>query len=1479
MANQLEEVKCVKTQSSSQNQNYLSGNLLYVLNDLSNRQKINKQIPNKQVQEILINEGALIQSNLDITIQKKTQSFISRFTKQQNLKEKYQRVLNIQNNQLSIKLNSDPFSQKKKNIQSLSFASQDDSQSNKQYQEKNYSQLNKQSQGSKDLENNIKQQSQKITLISNQSLKQNFDQIYELMINELNSQYQNFQEKNLEKQNSIQQIVIQSNIFDDFNQKNVLAYKESSQTQSEKNKSNHEHFNDIDENIQFKQSLAELMCQIELDLISKQYYLTDFVQSFEYEDIYLGYQNKDNIKSQTLVFKIIYNPSQQNKVINRQKIQSLNKDLDNKKSKTIDLIDLQYQCSYQDVYKLIQAIEWDEQINLKCDRIISYSNTSKILVMKQDNYIQIMQKFSYHKEQIKVWNYDYFKQVNEGQEIFTNHNDKLLQNFNKNQEIILIRQIYQGNHYKISSSLLQLAKCYANISQYDQALDLSLQSLQMDKQIYQGSHSKISSSLFQVAECYANLSLYEKSLNFSLESLQMKKQIYQGNHSKISSSLFQVAECYANLSQYKKALEFMQQIDDQLNNYLMENLSEKIRCFKTQSSRKSQNYFNGYLLCVIDGLSNEQKINKKISNKFVEEILIKEDTLRQSNLDITIKKKAQAFISRFTDQQNLKEIYQSVLNVQNNQLSVILSFDHFSETKKNNQSLSFISQNYSQPNNQSQQNNDSQLNKQSQRNKDLENNIKQQSKKSISILNYSLKQNLDQKQQPIIDKFNSQNSQQIFIETSSDPFNQKHVQPYQENSQSQSELDKRIDECIYENIEFEQCFIELMCQIELDLIQNYYYLTGFVQSFEYEDIYLGYQNKGNIEYQTLVFKIIYNPSQHNREINRQKIQILNKNLDNKESNITNLIELQYQCSYYDVDKLIQTIEWDEQVNLKSDRIISCSNTAKILVMKYDNYIQIMQNFQYNKEQIKVWNYDYFKQVNQGQEIFTQNNKLFQNFNQNQEIILKNTDSKADIYSLGKTFLDIIKVYEKQSGQIEVIKKLKNLIDDKMLQQNAEQRDNINHILNQLPQNNDKDIPYFAQLDLYYTQIALDISQNKYQTLFDIKSNSQMLIISKYLFKISICHKQLSQYDQALKCQKESYKIVKQFHKDNQSEISSSLLQLSKCYANLSQYKEALDLSLKSLQMDKEIYQDNHFKISSSLFQAAKCYANLSQYKEALDLSLQSLQMNKQIYQENHSKISSSLFQVAQCYAYLSQYEKALNFSHQSLQMNKQIQQGNHSSISSSLFQVAECYTNLSQYEKALEFSLQSLQMDKQIYQGNHSSISSSLFQVAECYANLSQYKKALEFSLQSLQMNKQIYQGNHSEISSSLFQVAECYTNLCQYQKALDFSLQSLQIKRQIYLGNHSLISSSLFQVAECYTNLSQYQKALDISLQSLHMNKQIQQGNHPSIQLSLLQVSNNYLHLRNYKKATECLKQALLVRRQYLIYNQQEMSQQLFQP
>ncbi|KAL4496381.1 hypothetical protein ABPG73_007831 [Tetrahymena malaccensis] len=447
MAYQSDQFRSIKTQRTMESQNYLSGNLLCVQNDLSIESTKNKSSSNKLVEEVLIKEEVFKQSNSDITIQKKTQSLVRRYTKQSNLKQKYQSIFNIQSTQLALVTNSDPSCQKKKNNPSLSFTSQNDQQ------------LNKQSQEKEDLENSIKQQCQNIFLTSNEGLQQQTNQIQECAIDKSNSQQviqkqeeskiqkentseqqciirqivvekdisdnfnltsgqdqkldsqqliekdkknenlkyyidqiqeciidqsncqqeikqqeesKNQKEKYYEKQSTIQQIVIESNASDKFNQQNVQFYKEDSQSLIEKEKISYEQSNEINENMEFEYTFTELMNQIQFNLKQNNYHLTQLMHFYEYEDIYLGFQYKDNIEKQTLIFKILYNPSQQNRVIYRQKTQIENKNLDHKVSKSINFR-CENLCSYQDIDKLIQVIEWHEKVNLKCDRIISLS--------------------------------------------------------------------------------------------------------------------------------------------------------------------------------------------------------------------------------------------------------------------------------------------------------------------------------------------------------------------------------------------------------------------------------------------------------------------------------------------------------------------------------------------------------------------------------------------------------------------------------------------------------------------------------------------------------------------------------------------------------------------------------------------------------------------------------------------------------------------------------------------------------------------------------------------------------------------------------------------------------------------------------------------------------------------------------------------------------------------------------------------------
>ncbi|KAL4496386.1 hypothetical protein ABPG73_007836 [Tetrahymena malaccensis] len=243
---------------------------------------------------------------------------------------------------------------------------------------------------------------------TNEVLKYYNDQIQEYIIDQSNcyqeikqKEESKFQKENYyENQSNIQQIVVESNTSDKFNQMQVQFYQEDSQSLTEKDKINFGQSNEINQNMEYEHNFTELMNQIQFNLKQYNYHLTQLMHFYEYEDIYLGYQNKDDTEKQTLIFKIFYNQSQQNRVIYRQKTQIENKNLDQKVSKLINFRCQEHLCSYQDIDKLIKIIEYEEMVFLKCDRIISVSNNANILVMKQDNYNQIMQKYSY--QQIKL---------------------------------------------------------------------------------------------------------------------------------------------------------------------------------------------------------------------------------------------------------------------------------------------------------------------------------------------------------------------------------------------------------------------------------------------------------------------------------------------------------------------------------------------------------------------------------------------------------------------------------------------------------------------------------------------------------------------------------------------------------------------------------------------------------------------------------------------------------------------------------------------------------------------------------------------------------------------------------------------------------------------------------------------------------------------------------------------------------------------
>ncbi|KAL4509032.1 hypothetical protein ABPG73_006418 [Tetrahymena malaccensis] len=618
MTSQSEQFGCINSKRSFESQNYLSGNILCITNDFSIEPTKYKQVPNKLVYKILIKEDFLTQNNLDNTIQKKTQAFVHRVTKQQNLSCKYQSVFNNLSNQIALVLNSDSTFQQKNN-ESLSSQNQNDIQ------------LNKQSLEIQDLQNNAKQEFEKVILISKEGLNQNFDQIKECILDQLSSQKeiqkyvetQNQKENCFEKEYTIKQLVIESKFSDQFNQQNVQAYQDDSLSLNDNQNVNTEYLNDVDEDIQFRQYFTELMSQIQFDLSKKNYYLTELVDSSEYEDMYTGYQNKDS--SQILLFKLFYYPSQQNKQIYRQ-----NKDFENKQSKLIDLTDLQYQqIMYQDVEKLIMVIEWYEKSSLKSDRIIYVSNQAKILVMKQDNYNQILNKCSYLIDKIKRQDLN-TNQYELSQSLFLLGESYRYLGINEESQRFLKEYLETINKIKLTKQqelqyLSQAIICYQSLNQFDIALEISEKYLLMNKSLLNQNPLEVFKSLYQVGECYKYLNKNEQALDFFNKSLEISQNIFKEENLKISKALIQIGACYFQLKNYKKALMFSLQslemnrkIFKKGHPYISQCLYKISECYSYQNDYQKALLFSLKSLDIYKKFFEEdhqevQKVNEQIS--------------------------------------------------------------------------------------------------------------------------------------------------------------------------------------------------------------------------------------------------------------------------------------------------------------------------------------------------------------------------------------------------------------------------------------------------------------------------------------------------------------------------------------------------------------------------------------------------------------------------------------------------------------------------------------------------------------------------------------------------------------------------------------------------------------------------------------------------------------------------------------------------
>ena len=133
-------------------------------------------------------------------------------------------------------------------------------------------------------------------------------------------------------------------------------------------------------------------------------------------------------------------------------------------------------------------------------------------------------------------------------------------NYNKaieleNQAIEIYKLPFGKNISAYLISLNNLARCYARLGDYAKATELGTQALEISKQELGEKHPDYAMSLSNLAGYYADLGDYNKAVELGTLALEIRKQELGEKHPDYAMSLSNLAGYYADLGDYNKAAE------------------------------------------------------------------------------------------------------------------------------------------------------------------------------------------------------------------------------------------------------------------------------------------------------------------------------------------------------------------------------------------------------------------------------------------------------------------------------------------------------------------------------------------------------------------------------------------------------------------------------------------------------------------------------------------------------------------------------------------------------------------------------------------------------------------------------------------------------------------------------------------------------------------------------------------------------------
>ena len=120
----------------------------------------------------------------------------------------------------------------------------------------------------------------------------------------------------------------------------------------------------------------------------------------------------------------------------------------------------------------------------------------------------------------------------------------------------------QKEHPSYAINLRHLALLYRSIGQYDKALPLLQQALNMLKKVLGEEHSVYSGNLQNLALLYDEMGQYDKALPLYQQALHIGKKVLGEEHPEYANNLNNLAVLYLEMGQYDKALPLLQQVLD-----------------------------------------------------------------------------------------------------------------------------------------------------------------------------------------------------------------------------------------------------------------------------------------------------------------------------------------------------------------------------------------------------------------------------------------------------------------------------------------------------------------------------------------------------------------------------------------------------------------------------------------------------------------------------------------------------------------------------------------------------------------------------------------------------------------------------------------------------------------------------------------------------------------------------------------------------